>query len=130
MFLSDHPARGLYTLRLVSKKSAGMDQFLQFRCIDIGEVPRCLAPFEQGRSDPVDHLIGTLGRKNGRNEKLKRILMIQRALRIRISGLKPCIDLSGAEVFSPLLSWTLTGCFFRLFLFRLLFWRRLLSRSY
>ena len=51
--------------------------------------------------------------------------MIQRALRIRVSGFEPLVDLRCAKVFSPFWTRTLASCLCRFFRRRLRFWRRL-----
>src|SRR2546428_1947111 len=130
IFVGNNAARGLDAFRLISKEAAGMDQCFQFRRINIRKVFRRLAPLEQRWSDLIHHLVGALRRKNGRNQKLKRILMVKRALGVRIGRVEPLIDLGRADVLSPFWSWILTSCLCRLCLFRLLLWPRLPCWSY
>lgn len=53
---------------------------------------RCWIFFEEGRNDQVHALIGTLCRKNHRDHKFIRIVIIQLTRRMRISFFEDCED--------------------------------------
>ncbi len=66
-------------LGLLAKESRRVDQHLHLGWIRIGEFVRTWKPFEQLGGDRVHHLVGALGREDGRGQELERRVVAQGA---------------------------------------------------
>ncbi len=71
-------------LCLVAEKACRTDQFFDLSLRGLRQLDRRGELFEQLLCDDIDPDIGTLGRKNGRNQQLPRVLVIERAMGIGI----------------------------------------------
>ena len=77
---------------LIAKKSRASDQSFEFRRFCTGEIDDRAIFFEQGGCDDVNAGIGALRTEDGRDEKLQRVLMMQRTLRVWIRGAQSSQD--------------------------------------
>src|SRR5215204_5160340 len=100
----------LNRLGLVAKETGRLDVLLQLAWRHLEVVFRLLVLPKQIGSNDVDTLISTLRGKYRGNQQLKRITVIQRTLRVRISALespnniaRPCFEFVGAFAFHPVL---------------------------
>lgn len=93
----EHLARALNRFRLVAKEASRLDVLLKFGVAHLEIIFGLAVLAEQIGSDDVDALVGALGGKNRRNQKLKSICMIQRAAGIGVGALEELDDFFGAR---------------------------------
>ncbi len=98
VLLCNHLTRGFDALGLIPEKAARMDHLFEFCRIGLGESSSGPVFLEERRRNDVDHLIRALRRQDRRDQKLERVFVVERTLRIRIRGLEPRKDLFCSKI--------------------------------
>lgn len=95
IFVGQHFCRALDRLRFVAKESGGADLFLKRGRGDFQVIFRLSILAKQIGSHNVDPRIGALCGKDGSNQQLKRVGVIERTFRARIGAFQCRDDLAG-----------------------------------
>lgn len=95
----DRLATGFDAFGFVPKKAGGLDGFLEFGRGGAGVVCGGGVFGEERRGDLIDAFVGALGGKNGGDEELERIGMVQFTMGVRVGCAEFADDPQGAILF-------------------------------